>query len=297
MRQLCVGLGSLALLFGAATGSAWAHGVAGKRFFPATIAIDDPAVNDELALPSFSRIKGPDGKETDVGAELSKTITPDLAVSVGTTYLILDPSDPEARSTSGFANPHVGLKYLLLRHDPSETLISLGFEWEIGGVGDTKVGAPSFSTLSPKLFFGKGLGDLPEAVRWLRPFALTGVVGADVPLGGDSNVLTYGFTVQYSLPYLQSYVQDIGLPAPFNRMIPLVEFAFQTPLEGADKGKTTWTANPGIIWAGKYVEVGVEAIIPMNARTGKSVGVAALLHVFLDDLFPSIFRPLFGTRP
>ena len=147
--------------------------------------------------------------------------------------------------------------------------------------------------MSPNLFFGKGLGDLPEAVRWLRPFALTGAVGAEVPLGEDSSVLTYGFTVQYSLQYLQSYVQDIGLPAPFNRMIPLVEFAFQTPLEGADKGKTTWTVNPGVIWAGRFMEVGIEAIIPMNDRTGKNVGVAALVHFFLDDLFPSVFRPLF----
>ena len=293
MRQVCVTLGGVALLLGVSTGSLWAHGVAGKRFFPATIAVDDPAVNDELALPTVSHIKGPDGKETDIGAELSKTITPNLAVSIGAQYQILDPADPEEKSTSGFANPHVGLKYLLFRHDEHETLISLGFEWEIGGVGDKKVGAPSFSTVSPNLFFGKGLGDLPEAVRWLRPFALTGAVGAEVPLGEDSNVLTYGFTVQYSLQYLQSYVQDIGLPAPFNRMIPLVEFAFATPLEGADKGKTTWTVNPGIIWAGRFMEVGIEAIIPMNDRTGKNVGVAALVHFFLDDLFPSVFRPLF----
>lgn len=293
MRQVCVTFGGVALLLGMSTGSVWAHGVAGKRFFPATIAIDDPAVNDELALPSFSHIKGPDAKETDIGAELSKTITPNLAVSIGATYVILDPVDPEVKSTDGFANPHVGLKYLLLRQDEHETLISLGFDWEIGGVGDKKVGAPSFSTVSPNLFFGKGLGDLPDSVRWLRPFALTGAVGADVPLGEDSNVMKYGFTVQYSLQYLQAYVQDIGLPAPFNRMIPLVEFAFQTPLEGPDKGKTTWTTNPGIIWAGRYVEIGVEAIIPMNDRTGKNVGVSALLHFFLDDLFPSVFRPLF----
>jgi hypothetical protein len=293
MRHVCASVCGAVLLLGVSTGSVWAHGVAGKRFFPATIAIDDPAVNDELALPSVSHIKGPDGKETDIGAELSKTITPNLAVSVGATYQILDPVDPEEKSTSGFANPHVGLKYMLLRQDEHEILISLGFDWEIGGAGDKSVGAPSFSTVRPALFFGKGLGDLPEAVRWLRPFAVTGTVGADVPLGNDSNVLAYGFTIQYSLQYLQAYVQDIGLPAPFNRMIPLVEFAFQTPLEGDDKGRTTWTINPGIIWAGRFMEIGVEAIIPGNDRTGKNVGVAALVHFFLDDMFPSIFHPIF----
>src|SRR5262249_47204397 len=39
-----------ALLWAAASG-AFAHGFAGKRFFPATLATDDPFVADELSLP------------------------------------------------------------------------------------------------------------------------------------------------------------------------------------------------------------------------------------------------------
>jgi hypothetical protein len=33
---------------------AFAHAVCGDRIFPATLAIDDPGVNDELALPTLS---------------------------------------------------------------------------------------------------------------------------------------------------------------------------------------------------------------------------------------------------
>src|SRR2546427_8128728 len=52
--------------------SAAAHGMAGKRFFPATLALDDPFVADELSLPTVQRIKRPaDGdhpatRETEV---------------------------------------------------------------------------------------------------------------------------------------------------------------------------------------------------------------------------------------
>jgi len=53
--------------------------------------------------------------------------------------------------------------------------------WEIGGVGDKRVGAPSFSTVSLALFVGKRVRDLPETVRWLRTFALTVTAEADVP--------------------------------------------------------------------------------------------------------------------
>jgi hypothetical protein len=271
--------------------SAWAHGLAGYRLFPATLAIDDPFVADELAFPSFSRAKGADKTtETDFGMELAKTITPNFQLSVGGTYVWLDPSD--GGSTSGFNNPDVGMKYLLFRHDPSETLISVGLSAEIGGVGSEKIGAASFSTLSPALFFGQGLGVLPEAVAWLRPLAVTGTVGADVPTSGsEGNHLSYGFTIQYSLPYLQSYVKDIGLPAPFNRMIPLVEFAFDTPL---DQGRTTGTINPGIIWVGQFFQIGAEAIVPMNGESGRTIGVRALVDIFLDDLFPKVFKPLFS---
>src|SRR5450631_3286738 len=49
--------GAVALAFGALAGGAVPHGIAGKRFFPATLATDDPFVADELSLPTVSRRK------------------------------------------------------------------------------------------------------------------------------------------------------------------------------------------------------------------------------------------------
>jgi hypothetical protein len=42
-----------------AAGPAAAHGLAGKRFFPATLATDDPFVADELSLPTLESRKMP----------------------------------------------------------------------------------------------------------------------------------------------------------------------------------------------------------------------------------------------
>jgi hypothetical protein len=110
-------------------------------------------------------------------------------------------------------------------------------------------------------------------------------------------VLEWGFALEYSVIYLQSQVQDMHLHAPFDRLIPLVEFALETPLNRRARGQTTGTVNPGIIWAGKYCQVGVEAVVPMNERTGNNIGVIAQLHFYLDDLFPhSLGRPLFGAN-
>jgi hypothetical protein len=106
--------------------------------------------------------------------------------------------------------------------------------------------------------------------------------------------LSWGFTAQYSLQYLQAFVQDIGLGTPFNRMIPLVELPLETCLNRGCAGRTPGTVNPGLIWFGKYVQLGVEATIPINDRSGKNIGVRGLVHFFIDDLFPqSLGRPIF----
>jgi hypothetical protein len=58
---------------------------------------------------------------------------------------------------------------------------------------------------------------------------------------------------------------------------------------------TDGTINPGIIWQGDTMQIGLQAVIPMNDRTGTNVGAQASLTLFLDELFPKgLGRPLFG---
>ncbi len=287
------------------------HGIVGKRFFPATLATEDPFVADELSLPTVFHLRTPADeekpatRETDIKAEFSKRLSPDLGFTLGGTYKLLDPYG--GRLTKGFDNMAVGLKYVLVRSSEREFLFSLGADIDLGGTGTRRVGREGFTTFTPTLFFGKGLGDLPDSLEWLKPIAVTGIFGGTIPTRGSNktfritddgvdvdrevnpHVIKWGFSVQYNLQYLQSFVRDVGLPAPFNRMIPIVELSFQTPLDGPKSGRTTGTVNPGIIWFGRYVQVGLEALIPINKASGKIVGVIGQLHFYLDDIAPAIF--------
>jgi hypothetical protein len=298
-----------------ATSQTYSHGFAGARFFPATLSTDDPFVADELSLPTVSTIRTPDDggtRQTDISVDIAKRITPQFGIEIGETLTALNPC--QGRAANGFGNLELAGKYQFLKNDVHEAIASLGLGVEVGGTGSSSIGADSFSTWSPGVFFGKGFGDLPEALRFLKPFALTGQVGIAIPTSASTrsvtvddrtgetdieierhpNVLQWGFALEYSVVYLQSQVQDVGLHAPLDRLIPLVEFALETPLNRGEEGQTTGTINPGVIWAGKYFQVGAEAVIPINERTGTNVGVIAQLHFFLDDLFPhSIGRPLF----
>ena len=153
----------------------------------------------------------------------------------------------------------------------------------------------TFSTFTPTIYFGKGFGDLPDGVKFLKPFAVTGTLGLDLPVkDADSNALDWGVAVEYSIPYLQQHVKDIGIPAPFRDMIPLVEFAVTNPLNRAG-GQATGTINPGVLWESKDFQVGLEAVIPVNKATGPNVGLVFNVQIFIDDLMPKIFgHPLFG---
>jgi hypothetical protein len=296
-----------------AASAAQAHGLIGKRFFPATLGVDDPFVADELSLPTISHIKTrgegdePPARETEFGAEVSKRLSPDFGFSLGGTYRVVDPD--RGPVVNGFDNMEVSLKYVFFEDAEHETLLSLGLGWDVGGTGMKKVGAGSFDTVTPTLFLGKGLGDLPDALELARPLALTGAFGVAMPTrhanvtrvveddGSVSferdvnpSVAQWGFTVQYNMQYLQSFVRDIGLPSPLSRMIPLVEFVMQTPLDDPrNAGRTTGTIQPGIIWFGRYIQLGLEAVIPVNERSGKNVGIVGQVHFYLDDILPKIF--------
>ena len=71
-------------------------------------------------------------------------------------------------------------KYEFFVNAPHETILSVGLSAEIGGTGRAVVGADSFSTFTPALFFGKGFGDLPDSLAFLKPFALTGQLGVTI---------------------------------------------------------------------------------------------------------------------
>ena len=168
-----------------ATGPAAAHGVVGKRFFPATLTTEDPFVADELSLPTISRIKmGANGdepatRETAFSVDVTKRVTENFAVGFGASYLRLQPSGEATQH--GFDNLEAGVKYQFYQNAERESIVSVGVDWDIGGSGSKKVGAESFSTITPALFFGKGFGDLPEDAKYLRPLALTGQLGIGLP--------------------------------------------------------------------------------------------------------------------
>jgi hypothetical protein len=296
--------------------AAHAHGIAGNRYFDGTLTFDDPAVADEAILPYYTRLdfptQGSNAVENRINWSFARLLTPVLAVTADGGWIH---QNWPVGHTAGFDTTDVGLKYEAYRNNQHEALISVGLAWGIGHSGAQAVGADQPNTIQPGVFVGKGFGDLPDGLSWLRPFAVTGALVDQIPVGSGGRALApdlttgkfglvpnpgvetlhWSFSIQYSTYYLTSRFTG-GPPKeePLNQLVPLVEFNFESP-----RGQyTAATMNPGFAYVAVAWQIAAEAIIPLNREGGSGTGFRAQLLFFLDELVPALFgKPLISDQP
>src|SRR5271169_1659596 len=173
-----------------------------------------------------------------------------------------------------------------------ELMATVGFDVSWAGTG-TGTQVQPFNLYTPVIDVGKGFGDLPTSLNWLRPAAVTFELSETFPgqasTDGNQNAtnLNWGFSLQYSLPYYNANVAEIDNPF-WKHIIPLTEFTFSKPVYNFAPGTnvTTGTIQPGAVYLADTWQLAVEAIIPINGASGHGVGVVASVDLFLDDLLP-----------
>jgi hypothetical protein len=148
--------------------AAHAHGIAGNRFFPGTLAFDDPAVADEAIVPLYSTFKHPaeigDGQVADNAFNLSlfRLLTPTLGVGVDSGWAHRNWG---VGRRSGFDITSVDLKGEVYRNDLHEILVAAGPP----GVLDARVlraRAPMRRTWSrPAFSLARGSAIFPTVLR------------------------------------------------------------------------------------------------------------------------------------
>jgi hypothetical protein len=308
----CAGAFAAAAIF-AGIGPASSHTIIGNRIFPATIDIDDPGTDDELTIPTFaySYFSSPtyppvDGAQTyEFNFFYGKRITADLELSIDSTFL--HQSNPRLNGWEGI---ETNVKDQIAVSNEHEFVVSVGVAELWGNTGTPGI-APQYTIITPELYIGKGFGDVEN--EWLRPIAITGEVDYDVPTVPDvyqngalvaqyPTTVDYGFTVQYSLQYMNSYVKQV--PEILRNLIVDVEAQFTSPVSnigpsslGSVPGthETTGVVGPGLYYIAHDYQLGVVGAFPINQGSGKHPGVYAIIDFYLDDLFPNTLgKPIFG---
>ena len=258
--------------------AAFAHGYAGNRYFPPTIDIDDPFAAAEAHVNGGKRPG--DGQRTSA-VGLGVGFEPLDGFGIGLDTAHRSPNEDLNPPKDGFDNAVLTLKKELAIDDAREYAITAALVTEIGGTGSA--GSSGHSTFAPALFYAKGFGDLPNNLRLVRPFAVTGILAAELPTDSTQpTMLNWGFTLQYSFLYLQSHVGDFGLSAPFNRLVAVVEFPVKTCLNRGCSGQTAGTWNPGVVWVGRSFNLAFEAVQPINSRSGSGTGFLIQFQKFFS---------------
>lgn len=279
--------------------SALAYSAAGDRLFPATLVLPQIAPGDEFYIWADTQPQTPGGigtgiRQSNFTAVYAKTITERLGIVVEESWTRLD--RVAKGSWSAMQNLDTEIKYLAVDDQPHEFLLTLGLDREFGGTGALRVGAFSAGATTPRVYFGKGLGDLD--IGDLRPLAIAGLAGYQI---GDArprpNLVTAGLVVEYSIPYLQSKVRSLDLPELVRGLTPMTEMLLTVPGGQSFGARTTVLFAPGVSYAGEGWELAIEALVPANRATGSGIGAIAQLHLSLDYLFPdTIGRPLLSQR-
>jgi hypothetical protein len=269
-----------------AAADAYAHGVVGDRSFIEPFIAEDVNPKNEfvIARPEWDHSR--DGSALSVGFGLEKKISDRFSLTLDTEWDTIEPHG--APRESGFNNLGITGKYAFYINPAHEMIFSLALE-ATAPTGSRDVDAEKDWSFKPFLLYGKGLGDLPSSVKYLRPFALQGDAGFEISLDHDrTTTFAHNISVQYSIPYLQQSVRDFGLKWPFNDLIWDTEFSFEHGVNGEEHGKTSSFVTPGIVYMDRWVELGVAGRFPLNGNANRQFdwGIVWIVDLFIDDILP-----------
>jgi hypothetical protein len=284
----------------------------GRRLFIEPLVTEDANPKNELDLPVLEVIQIPSGHLIGFNYSLEKKLLPKFSVSFDNSIVSFAPNGQSP--IVGFGNIGFGAKYALCQNVPHEFIFSTAFHVE-APAGNTKIGAASFTTLSPEFLYAKGFGDLPShgPWNWLRPLALQGDFALGFPVGapfksGAGRSPRVDAVLEYSLPYLNAFVRHAdsryslgggsfrkghSLKAIAGDLFPFTEFNFSWVPDSQGRGlRPQGFIRPGMVYIGHYFEIGGAAEFPANRFTGRSVGAMGIFDLFFDDVFPKIGRML-----
>ena len=299
-------LNCLCVLLAAAAGAqdAAAHAEAGDRLFAGTLTFDDPAVVDEISGPQWSRQRvNETTRDLATDDALSMAISRRLTGTLSLGAQIDWARQTEAgESSQGLSARHIFLKQQWWKDDERESLGSVGVSLGFGGAGNPDLHSHSYNTVETTFAFAQGMSPSLAPWPWLRSWAVSGAIKWDQPtisrsspepgepLAGTPTIIHSGLSLQYT-PGRRTPAQDSASTSP--SWIGLVEFQWDSPINGGYGTKTAATMNPGIAIMGHTLQWSIEALIPLNQEAGKP-GLRAGLTVFLDECLPRWFaQPLF----
>jgi hypothetical protein len=240
----------------------------------------------------FSISGGIDRTQNFESVYLEKTISAESSLSLFAGYQRLE---QQGESTAGWSNLTLAYKRVLIAIPQREFVLSISPGVELP-VGNRSVGSESHTRAGFDLLVEKGLVDLPDSLRMLRPAALEGDVGFDKKVSGaQDGLVAVSAELEYSLAYLDEYVAGNRLPAAIRNFTPHLDFDYAQYLSAhRNTSAPDFELTPAVAWLNSIFEVNVGVQVAVN-RSSSTTGAVAF--VWLVGVSPNQIVPALGWTP
>jgi hypothetical protein len=317
----------LAVVFAVITllifGRAVARAQVGQRNFIEPLIVQDPNPSNEFdLLPSWLGIAH--GRTYSAPFSLEKQLSSDFSIQIGSSWNDpfceknhrCDGIAPERRGRvgsrhsrkrrrvvtreqvlSGFTDLELLTKYAFFTSVEHETRLAIGSDLFLPS-GNPTAGGNTHTYIGPIFMFAKGFGDIPNhgLVRYLRPLAIQGDTEYLFKTGGTLvNEAIADWDVSYSVQYLDTYVQHLGLQKELLNFVPFAEFTYEQVVRARQPGTPDLAVLPGIAYMTDTWQVSVATAFALNNATVPydHAAVITLLSLTLDKLIPGAGRTWF----
>jgi hypothetical protein len=271
---------------------AHAHGVVGKRIFLSPIVGNDAFPDNALDLTMRRS-----NYEFSFLPALEKLLSENSSILVESSWHRITPGASQ-RETRGFGDLAVYYRQGMFISVPHEMEITLS-PFVVLPVGNRQIADQGYAHLGGELLLGKGLGDLPNRpwLKYLRPFAIQAEAGSAGRIQGPANSdVVANLELEYSVEYLDRFVERLDLNRPLVELVPYVQFNYaQSFIASRLTTKPDFRLTPDVAYLGDYCELSVGAQVALNAGTpgNDRVAVIGLVEIFYDDIFPVLgWNPL-----
>jgi len=268
-------------------GVALAHGIVGNRIFLSPIIGNDAFPDNAASLT----VRGSD-YEFSLLPEFEKQLSDNSSVLFSAGWSRINPtgSQPNVEGVSDLSIWFRQAAFKSARHEFEATISP----FLVVPIGNRQIADQGHTHLGGELLLGKGLGDLPNfsSVEYLRPLALQTELGYAARIQGPANSDVFAnLELEYSLRYLDHFVEPVNLGRTLIELAPFVEFNYvQSFLAARLTTKPDFRLTPGLAYQNDYCQVSVGAQVALNgaAANGDRVAGLGLVEIFYDNIFPAL---------
>ena len=264
-----------------------AHGIVGDRIVLSPIVGNDAFPDNALTLAARRS-----NYEFSLLPALEKQLSDNSSLLFVSSWQRITPGAGRRRQ-EGFGDLSIYYRRAVFISAPHEMEFTLS-PFVVLPLGNRRIADQGYTHLGGELLLAKGLGDLPDqpSLKYLRPFALQAELGYAGRIQGPANSDVVGnLELEYSLEYLNRFVERLNLGRPLIQLVPYVQFNYaQSFIASRLTTKPDFRLTPGLAYLGDYCELSIGAQVALNdaAPSGDRVAVIGLVEIFYDNIFPPL---------